>query len=322
MKIAEAMPEEKFSYKSTPPQRDYGQQILHVAGGNVMYLRFFRREGGPAGDQSHRDGEGRDPEGAGRFVRLRHRADQGADRSVDDADGADQSVSRSFVSRPGHLLSARPHLGHLRPDGGLSALERPCSAGEPAAVTTDATGAEHVQNGRGAGLQACQSKILPMRTMIESVHDLPPRSSRPSRCSGSRWSASRRSATATRFRTGTSGTSPTSIRPRRRGARRRTRSRPSFRRSAIQRQADVVGRARWPTRSKACTGSTRSCRASTSTRACWPTRTRATATHQGMRQEMVQLAAAFNAAAAFIEPEILQAPTRRRSRSSSPPSRG
>jgi uncharacterized damage-inducible protein DinB len=41
MKIADAMPEDKFSYKSTPAQRDYGQQILHVAGGNVMYLRFF-----------------------------------------------------------------------------------------------------------------------------------------------------------------------------------------------------------------------------------------------------------------------------------------
>src|SRR6266853_5154030 len=41
MKIADAMPEEKFSYKSTPPQRDYGQQILHIANGNVMYLRFF-----------------------------------------------------------------------------------------------------------------------------------------------------------------------------------------------------------------------------------------------------------------------------------------
>src|SRR5262249_25922377 len=41
MKIADAMPEEKFSYKSTPAQRDYGQQILHVAGGNIMYLRFF-----------------------------------------------------------------------------------------------------------------------------------------------------------------------------------------------------------------------------------------------------------------------------------------
>jgi uncharacterized damage-inducible protein DinB len=47
MKIAEAMPEEKFSYKSTPPQRDYGQQILHVAGGNVMYLRFFGGKAAP-----------------------------------------------------------------------------------------------------------------------------------------------------------------------------------------------------------------------------------------------------------------------------------
>ena len=41
MKIADAMPEEKFSYKSTPAQRDFGQQILHIAGGNVAYLRFF-----------------------------------------------------------------------------------------------------------------------------------------------------------------------------------------------------------------------------------------------------------------------------------------
>jgi uncharacterized damage-inducible protein DinB len=41
MKIADAMPEDKFSYKSTPAQRDYGQQILHIAGGNVAYLRFL-----------------------------------------------------------------------------------------------------------------------------------------------------------------------------------------------------------------------------------------------------------------------------------------
>ena len=39
--IAGAMPEEKFSYKSTPAQRDWGQQILHIALANVMYLRFF-----------------------------------------------------------------------------------------------------------------------------------------------------------------------------------------------------------------------------------------------------------------------------------------
>ena len=47
MKIAEAMPKEKFSYKSTPPQRDYGQQILHVAGGNTMYLGFFGGKASP-----------------------------------------------------------------------------------------------------------------------------------------------------------------------------------------------------------------------------------------------------------------------------------
>lgn len=41
VKIADAMPEQKYSYKSTPPQRDFGQQILHVAGGNVAYLRYF-----------------------------------------------------------------------------------------------------------------------------------------------------------------------------------------------------------------------------------------------------------------------------------------
>jgi uncharacterized damage-inducible protein DinB len=41
MAIAAAMPEEKFSYKSTPAQRNYGEQIMHVANGNMMYLRFF-----------------------------------------------------------------------------------------------------------------------------------------------------------------------------------------------------------------------------------------------------------------------------------------
>jgi len=41
MAIAAAMPEDKFTYKSTPAQRDYGQQIMHVAAGNMMYLRFL-----------------------------------------------------------------------------------------------------------------------------------------------------------------------------------------------------------------------------------------------------------------------------------------
>jgi hypothetical protein len=41
MKIADAMPENKFSYKSTPPQRNYGEQIMHVASTNVELLKIL-----------------------------------------------------------------------------------------------------------------------------------------------------------------------------------------------------------------------------------------------------------------------------------------
>lgn len=41
MRIAEAMPDDKFGYKSTPAQRSWGEQILHVAGGNVFLMRFL-----------------------------------------------------------------------------------------------------------------------------------------------------------------------------------------------------------------------------------------------------------------------------------------
>ena len=41
MKIADAMPADKFTYKSTPAQRSYGEQILHVAGANVELLKFL-----------------------------------------------------------------------------------------------------------------------------------------------------------------------------------------------------------------------------------------------------------------------------------------
>ena len=41
-KLANEMPEEKYGYKSTPPQRDFGQQVLHVATANVINLRFVR----------------------------------------------------------------------------------------------------------------------------------------------------------------------------------------------------------------------------------------------------------------------------------------
>ena len=40
-KIADAMPEDKFGFKSTPAQRSYGEQILHVAGANVMLFKTY-----------------------------------------------------------------------------------------------------------------------------------------------------------------------------------------------------------------------------------------------------------------------------------------
>lgn len=37
-KIAAALPEDKFSFKSTPAQRSYGEQILHIAQVNIRFL--------------------------------------------------------------------------------------------------------------------------------------------------------------------------------------------------------------------------------------------------------------------------------------------
>lgn len=40
-RLADAMPEDKFGFKATPAQRSWGEQILHVAGGNVFLMRFL-----------------------------------------------------------------------------------------------------------------------------------------------------------------------------------------------------------------------------------------------------------------------------------------
>ncbi len=40
-KLANEMPEDRFSFKATAPQRDFAQQILHVATANVSNLRFL-----------------------------------------------------------------------------------------------------------------------------------------------------------------------------------------------------------------------------------------------------------------------------------------
>lgn len=38
MKISAAMPEEKFTFKPTPPQRNFGEQVLHVVEANVNQI--------------------------------------------------------------------------------------------------------------------------------------------------------------------------------------------------------------------------------------------------------------------------------------------
>ena len=41
LKIAEAMPEDRFGYRPTPPQRTFGEQILHIAEANVNQMGRF-----------------------------------------------------------------------------------------------------------------------------------------------------------------------------------------------------------------------------------------------------------------------------------------
>jgi uncharacterized damage-inducible protein DinB len=41
LRIAEAMPEDKFAFRATPPQRTWREQILHVAGANIFLIRFL-----------------------------------------------------------------------------------------------------------------------------------------------------------------------------------------------------------------------------------------------------------------------------------------
>lgn len=38
MKIAAAMPEDKFAYRATPAERTFGEQILHIAEANVIQM--------------------------------------------------------------------------------------------------------------------------------------------------------------------------------------------------------------------------------------------------------------------------------------------
>jgi uncharacterized damage-inducible protein DinB len=41
MKIAEAMPEDKYGFKATPAQRSYGEHVKHIADVNMMLLKML-----------------------------------------------------------------------------------------------------------------------------------------------------------------------------------------------------------------------------------------------------------------------------------------
>jgi hypothetical protein len=46
-KMAKAMPEDKYTYKSTPPQRDYAAQVLHIATVNLMLGQMIGGKAAP-----------------------------------------------------------------------------------------------------------------------------------------------------------------------------------------------------------------------------------------------------------------------------------
>ena len=111
MKIADAMPEEKFSYKSTAAQRDYGQQILHVAGGNIIYLQFM-------GAKAAAPSINRNATGKAEILRaLADAYDYGTavikeqTDPVDAADGGDEPVPRHIVPCTRDLFPASATRG-------------------------------------------------------------------------------------------------------------------------------------------------------------------------------------------------------------------
>jgi len=58
VRLANAMPEDKYDFKSTPAQRDFAQQVLHVATANVINLNFLRGKSDASSGQSQRQSEG------------------------------------------------------------------------------------------------------------------------------------------------------------------------------------------------------------------------------------------------------------------------
>ena len=71
MKISAAMPEEKFGFKPTPPQRNFGEQVLRVVEANVNQIGRLGAKATPPVYNMKENEEGGDPQDARGLVRLR-----------------------------------------------------------------------------------------------------------------------------------------------------------------------------------------------------------------------------------------------------------
>ena len=135
MKIADAMPENKFTYKSTPPQRNYGEQVMHIALSNVDLLKVL---GGSATAPSFTAESAKTK--ADMLKALGDSYDYGTALMNELSEATvlepvkEPPSSGTLVTRAHHLDVARAQYGYLRTDGCVSAAERDCAAGQQGRV--------------------------------------------------------------------------------------------------------------------------------------------------------------------------------------------
>ncbi len=134
MKLADAMPEDKFGYKSTPPQRSYGEHIMHAALVNVDLLKLL---GGKAAAPTFTADSVKTKAdivaALAASYRLRDGAPQRADRG-DDCSDAGCLVAWHIDTRPDVLDAPVPLDGRVWADGRLLALEWHRASGEPRGI--------------------------------------------------------------------------------------------------------------------------------------------------------------------------------------------
>ena len=160
MRLADAMPESTFGFKPTPPQRSYGEQILHVAGANIMLMKFL---GGKTSAPPITD---KDLSTFG--LKATSKADilQALKQSYEFGDAVlqrvlgrgaradDQGPAVDWRGDAGEdgVLHDGTHAGHLRPDGGVPAAQRHRASGE--STRRGVTGL------RRHGTRACRRSLL------------------------------------------------------------------------------------------------------------------------------------------------------------------